>query len=270
MMGQEHALVGFGTYAAGTWALTTTGYIQAQTAPALAAGALLAAGAALLPDIDHPSATVANAGGIVTKGIARITNAVSGGHRQGTHQVPFAVVLFVLVWGTTAGAGKMAQALGMPELITYQVHITALWFISIVAFGVQATSKTFLHQRFNKLWQQRTGTFAKAYSWGFAALAFGATWLLCGSPSSWSWVVPAVITGHLSHLVTDAFTSAGLSILPGVHIYLPILGEAKRENPLQLLLGVAFALVGIVTIVATALGQQLQLELLPFSFGSLV
>jgi membrane-bound metal-dependent hydrolase YbcI (DUF457 family) len=45
----------------------------------------VAAGAAVLPDIDHPHANAALTFGFVTKAFAWLVECVSGGHRHGTH-----------------------------------------------------------------------------------------------------------------------------------------------------------------------------------------
>lgn len=269
MMGKEHALVGFGTYAAGAYAAAHAGLFPNEfaTASALTAGALVSAGAALIPDIDHPSGTVANAGGPVTQALAHITNAVSGGHREGTHQLWFAAAFFLLVWATTTGAETAAAAFNAPALITWHLLASCAWFIIIIAFGAQATSKTFLHQKFNRIWQKKTSALAKAYAWVFAAITCLLTWLVCGPADLWGWLVPAVITGHLSHLVTDALTSAGLEILPGKRIYLPILGDTTSHNPVQMLLGVAAAVMGLGAILFAATGWFPQaIDLGNFSF----
>jgi len=53
----------------------------------LAVGAAVTAGAAVLPDIDHPDASVAESFGFVTEGFAWLIGHVSGGHRHGTHSL---------------------------------------------------------------------------------------------------------------------------------------------------------------------------------------
>lgn len=261
MMGREHALFGFGAYAISAWALAHNGTLAPELASpqALTCGALVSAGAALVPDIDNPNSTAANAGGPITRGIAYVTNVLSGGHRQGTHQLWFAAGFFLILWATTAGAETVAGALKMPALSTWHLAASCLWFTAIVAFGVQATTKTFLHEKFNRIWQKNTGIFAKAYTWGFALLACAGAWILCGTPDSWGWLVPAVITGHLSHLLTDALTAEGLAILPSKKIYFPILGEVSSTNPIQILVGTGTAIAGIAVIIATATGITPQL-----------
>ncbi|WP_281250879.1 metal-dependent hydrolase [Sinomonas mesophila] len=87
-------------------------------------GALVTAGAALLPDADHRSATIAQSLPPVSSLLCRAIGAVSGGHRNGTHSllgVGFFVALAWLAgqwtletqeWGTVyVGAGLVSLLL---------------------------------------------------------------------------------------------------------------------------------------------------------------
>ena len=53
----------------------------------LAVVAAVTAGAAVLPDIDHPDATCAREFGFVTEAFAWVVEHISGGHRHGTHSL---------------------------------------------------------------------------------------------------------------------------------------------------------------------------------------
>ena len=61
----------------------------------LATGIALAAGAGLLPDIDHPDSSVALSFGFLTNAFSWLVEKISGGHRHGTHAV-IGVALFTL------------------------------------------------------------------------------------------------------------------------------------------------------------------------------
>jgi membrane-bound metal-dependent hydrolase YbcI (DUF457 family) len=81
MMGRTHALSGLVTGVA-------MGQFGWHLDPAhVAVAAAVTAGAAVLPDIDHPDASVADSFGFVTKGFAWLIEHVSGGHRHGTHSL---------------------------------------------------------------------------------------------------------------------------------------------------------------------------------------
>lgn len=81
MLGRDHALSGAVAFTAAAPLLHATGIIP------MAAGAALTAGAALLPDLDHPSSTAARSLGFLTRTFAWTLARVSGGHRHGTHSL---------------------------------------------------------------------------------------------------------------------------------------------------------------------------------------
>ncbi|WP_033424262.1 metal-dependent hydrolase [Actinomadura flavalba] len=64
----------------------------------LLAGAVVTAGAALLPDIDHHNGRIANTFGPVTRVFCKYVGKISGGHRQATHSIFFAVLMGFAMW----------------------------------------------------------------------------------------------------------------------------------------------------------------------------
>ena len=58
----------------------------------------LTAGAAVLPDIDHPNSTLAHCFGFLTKGFASLIGKISGGHRHLTHAVLGVAGFEFLAW----------------------------------------------------------------------------------------------------------------------------------------------------------------------------
>ncbi|MFI6386288.1 metal-dependent hydrolase [Nonomuraea sp. NPDC050540] len=71
-----------------------TGIMASALTPSeLIAGALVCAGAAMLPDLDHPSATIAQTFGPVTWALSKVVAWISGGHRGMTHSLAFAVAV---------------------------------------------------------------------------------------------------------------------------------------------------------------------------------
>ena len=78
-MGKTHASVGAAAGAAyGEFAAhLPTGQLAMLT--------VFTAGLAVLPDIDHPEATMAHSFGFLTKLFAEAVGRISGGHRWGTH-----------------------------------------------------------------------------------------------------------------------------------------------------------------------------------------
>jgi membrane-bound metal-dependent hydrolase YbcI (DUF457 family) len=63
-------------------------------------GTFITAGAALLPDIDHPNGTIAHSIGPVTHNLCKGVSAISGGHRHATHSFAFVALA---TYGTWAG-----------------------------------------------------------------------------------------------------------------------------------------------------------------------
>ena len=81
MLGRTHAL-------SGAVAGAAAGLTLAHLTPAgVAVAAVLTAGSAVLPDIDHPDATIARSFGVLTRAFAWLVEHVSGGHRHGTHSL---------------------------------------------------------------------------------------------------------------------------------------------------------------------------------------
>jgi len=109
MMGRTHALSGLVTGVA-------IGQFWWHLDPAhVAVGAAVTAGAAVLPDIDHPDASVAECFGFVTKGFAWLIGRVSGGHRHGTHSLAglaaFTAAAYVAERHLHTPAGKVGLGL---------------------------------------------------------------------------------------------------------------------------------------------------------------
>jgi membrane-bound metal-dependent hydrolase YbcI (DUF457 family) len=99
MMGKAHMASGAAAFAVvGTGTASVTGLSFGQ----LITGMALCAGAAVLPDIDHPGSGVSRTFGPVTRGFAWVVEKVSGGHRNGTHSFLGTAVFTVLAFGATA------------------------------------------------------------------------------------------------------------------------------------------------------------------------
>jgi membrane-bound metal-dependent hydrolase YbcI (DUF457 family) len=97
MMGQTHALSGALAWLGVVPLLSQErllGEHAISLSPAqLIAGAVVCAGAALLPDIDHHNGRIANTFGPVTGTMCTWIGKISGGHRQATHSILFAVAM---------------------------------------------------------------------------------------------------------------------------------------------------------------------------------
>lgn len=226
MMGVGHALLGTATWAAGASLILPHAGIT-PTPAVIVLGAFPIAGAALRPDIDHPQASIANSGGFITRGIAQIANAVSGGHREGTHRLLFWLLCAVFDFTVVTVFGSTGALV--------------LFFI-YTAFGTQALAKTQLYARMNRAWKSRTGLFAKLWCWVVAAAITAAAAYVfpLADVSNWWWLPVALTVGHATHLIGDALTTQGWEYVNGHSLRFPILGDAgsSRETILTAALGV--------------------------------
>ncbi|CUU54699.1 LexA-binding, inner membrane-associated putative hydrolase [Parafrankia irregularis] len=100
-MGQTHVLSGGVAWLAAAPLLSREELLGSHalslSSSQLIAGAVVAAGAGLLPDIDHPSGRIANTLGPLTKTLCRWVSRLSGGHRHATHSLLFAVAMGILM-----------------------------------------------------------------------------------------------------------------------------------------------------------------------------
>ncbi|MFC5752643.1 metal-dependent hydrolase [Actinomadura rugatobispora] len=131
MMGQTHALSGALVWL-GTVPLLSQERLLGDHALSLSPGQLLAgavvcAGAALLPDIDHHNGRIANTFGPITKNLCKWVGKASGGHRQATHSILFAVLM----------------GLAMDALATHFVYGWWAALFVIVGFGLRGIGLDF-------------------------------------------------------------------------------------------------------------------------------
>ena len=116
MMGPAHSLSGAAAWLGVGAAAAAAGH--AMPSPVLLAGALICAGAALAPDLDHKAATISRAFGPISRGLCEIVDKLSyavykgtkkqgdprrsGGHRTLTH---------TWLWAVLIGAGCSVAAI---------------------------------------------------------------------------------------------------------------------------------------------------------------
>ena len=122
-MGSTHAVTGAGLF------LGVTPFLLPDAGiPEVALGAAVAAGFSVLPDIDHPDATIVRRLGPLGRFLARGVEKISGGHRNGTHSLLAVALLAAALWlmvssspvwisaaaafGVWIGVGLMARAVG--------------------------------------------------------------------------------------------------------------------------------------------------------------
>ncbi|GAA0586081.1 metal-dependent hydrolase [Paractinoplanes ferrugineus] len=209
MMGPSHALSGAAAWLAGSWALDHfAGYGQSPLA--IAVGATVCAGGALLPDLDlsgkvtrnQGGATVARTFGVFSLFVAEVIEKISlgvytatrlsrdprrnNGHRTFTHTLPFAALVG---WGTT----------------TLCTHYGKWAVVGIIFFMAGLA----LRGLFDK-WAERAGWLivticAAVIAWLTAAALPG--------DRGYPMLGFAVGVGCVVHLLGDMITSAGVPIL---------------------------------------------------------
>jgi len=178
MLGYTHAVSGaLGWLIVAPLGATTVG--RPLTVGELAAGTLACAGAALVPDLDHPQATVSNTFGPVSKAVARFTALASGGHRNGTHTILFAL-----------GAG----------LATSLIVSLGKWPAWTVMFILAAFAIRGLNLVPPK-WSGSGKTILILFE--SALLVWGLSYL---GITQWWWLGPAMMLGCLLHLTGDCCT----------------------------------------------------------------
>ncbi|MDL9979621.1 metal-dependent hydrolase [Microbacterium sp. ASV49] len=241
MMGGHHAATG-----AAAWVAVTA------TAPGLAAlhvlplapgetalGAVLCAGAALLPDADHRQATAARSAGPISEAAASLVSTISGGHRHGTHSPLAAAVVIALAWA----------AWHLSWITTDRYSIS--WWVCGATIAVLAAFAL----RVLKI----------VSSWTLAWLAgVGAAAAICLLWPSFLPLLPAIVViGIVVHLAGDFLTTGGLPVfwplkVPGPplvphwlwsrggYIALPVLGDAGSWREWLLLVPISlYALWGV-------------------------
>lgn len=199
MMGRSHALSGAAGWLALAPPLATAADIPMDPA-ALAAGAVVTAGAALLPDLDHPSSTVARALGPVSQLLAVAIATLAGGHRQATHSLAF----------VAAAAGGLWAATLTPAADVITVAVGGLCVgLAVRALGPQ---------------RMRGGGVIDLtlVAWTLALTGIG--WFHLGPVA---WLPAAVALGAALHIAGDCLTPQGCPLLwphPARHAW-PVLSR---------------------------------------------
>ncbi|MFC9974753.1 metal-dependent hydrolase [Spirillospora sp. NPDC127200] len=148
----------------------------------LLAGAVVCAGAALLPDIDHHNGRIANTFGPITQVFCKYVGKLSGGHRMATHSILFAV----------------AMGFAMDWLATEFVYGWWAALFVIVGFGLRGIGLDF---------EGKEPQSALAD----CALAGFAVYLMHGLDMSFAGF--AVFLGCIAHVIGDCLTPRGCPVL---------------------------------------------------------
>jgi len=191
----------------------------------LAAFTGVTAGFALLPDLDHPQATLARTLGPATKLIATGVNKVSGGHRKGTHTVWMAGLMVGLITLLSTNFGRSAE---LP--VAFVGFYLALMILRLAPRGTSGLGEL-------------------VYAIEAAGLSY-ATYRWVGS---WWWLPWAAGLGVIWHIVADCLTTEGVPLFFPLArrfvVRMPVLGhtDSVREHVFAFTLLPAIAWVALAT-----------------------
>jgi membrane-bound metal-dependent hydrolase YbcI (DUF457 family) len=191
MMGHTHALAGAVAWLGIAPFLAAHG--MSMTPGQVTAGAIVCAGAALLPDLDHHDGTIAHTFGPVTRVLCRGVSVVSGGHRHATHSLAFCAL-----------AGFGANWLSRNAVEAWWAMLFLLIGLGLRGIGIRVPER----EHFNVL---LNGAIAGGLTYVLAGMRFGEGIDVHGYAVSWAGI--AVALGCLAHVVTDCLTPEGCPVL---------------------------------------------------------
>ncbi len=214
MMGRSHVILGGALWLG----LGSAAGVLAITHSQLAVGALVSAGAALLPDLDHPEATIAHTLGPLTYVLAKGVSALAGGHRQATHSLVFVAMATAATW--TLGRVPWGSA-----VVVFVCAALALRAVGPVRVGVAG-----------------------------AALAVLVTAVVVRTVPLGGWWLPAAVgLGCLCHILADALTPEGVPLAWPVRARLAVPLVAHTGNVVEGLIA-SGGLVGLIWLAWTSFG----------------
>ncbi|EFL30499.1 integral membrane protein [Streptomyces viridochromogenes DSM 40736] len=213
MMGPAHSLSGAAAWLGVGAAAAAAGHPMPW--PVLLVGALICAGAALAPDLDHKAATISRSFGPLSRWLCEIVDKLSyavykatkkqgdprrsGGHRTLTH---------TWLWAVLIGAGTSAVAISSDRW-----GVLAILFVHLV-LAIEGL-----------LWRAARGSSSDVLVWLLAATTSwilagvldnpgnGADWLFTAPGQEYLWLGLPVVLGAIVHDIGDALTVSGCPIL---------------------------------------------------------
>ena len=218
MMGPTHAMTGVAAGLGVAAAASHYGYSQLGVAEVIVLAGVTA-GAALLPDIDHPSATLARTWGPLSRGVSKAVNSASAGivnltgnkrdkhcsngHRTFTHTLLFAVLAAFLTYAAVAAWGTAAA-------------LTIFYILTSLAMQT--------------LLRDKTRSMGPLLSNLVAAGATLAAWQMLPETMNPVLLAAVVFIGCVAHMIGDSVTISGI---PALAPFVPVKG--KRWGDMHLL-----------------------------------
>lgn len=212
MMGPAHSLSGAAAWLGVGAAATAAGHPMPW--PVLLAGALITAGAALAPDLDHKAATISRAFGPVSRGLCEVIDKVSysvykatrstadsrrsGGHRTLTHTWPWAVFI--------GGGNALLAVTGGRWAVLAILFVHMVLAVEGLLWRAARVSSDIL------VW-----LLGAAAAWILADIldkpGNGSDWLFTTPGQEYLWLGLPILLGALVHDIGDALTVSGCPIL---------------------------------------------------------
>jgi membrane-bound metal-dependent hydrolase YbcI (DUF457 family) len=186
VLGQTHALSAAGVFLAAAFPMSH--YVHHLTPLTAAVGTIVCAGAGLLPDLDHPSASPARAFGPISQTAARLVAAISGGHRHATHSLLGLAV---------------AGALAIGAYLNVWTLTIMIWLC--MGLGIRALWRRPPNRPNGRL------DYRDIAGLVHAAVAAYIAYRLTHASLDLSVVPAAVFVGYLVHLVGDSATESGVN-----------------------------------------------------------
>lgn len=189
-MGTGHAASGMAVWLALTSPAPVGFGVLDLELPAVISGAVICAGAALLPDADHPNATIAHSVPGLGSVAAGAVGAASGGHRHGMHSLLAIVGCWLLFWWMGTVTVQTGWSV-VPELS-----------VGGIVAGVALTTFAYKVLRIAKSW-------IRAWLMGMVSGLILAAFL----PGADLWLPLCVTIGYGVHLAGDLLTVQGVPLL---------------------------------------------------------
>lgn len=188
-------------------------------------GALLTAGAALLPDADHHNATIAHSMPPVSNAVVGGIAAVSGGHRHGTHSFIGIAFFTLLAW--LAGfitPNFIGGIFGNPAQEGFWGNLQiGPAIMSMILIGFALHTLKFIPRQ------------AKKSGWIISGII--AALILFLAPHEQGWFPLAVGIGVIVHILGDMMTTGGCNLVwpatikpPKALAHIPIISWCWKPN----------------------------------------
>lgn len=219
MLGRNHSTIGSVTLLAIAPAVST------DPATVLIA-ATCAAGAAVLPDLDHPNAAVSRVIPIIGPLVARGVSLLAGGHRNRTHTIEAGAVATGAAWVAAASRPVAAGIIAVLVCLAAALLGPHLRLVTVASLA----------------------EFAVAVAAGVAVLQFDGIRI--------EWLPGAVAIGFGAHLLTDAVTVSGirpLLIAPRAKLHL---GRLRTGGVTETAIG-GLAVVALAALVYLRIAQPI-------------